>query len=151
MGEETKNVFIIDSHLGFVFWLSRALDRAGFVCWPARSVADARALLSKSETEVNLLLIDPSMAGTIALAEDLLKRQRHLRVIGLYASNAEVPRHEPVADSWLQRPRSRTVAASLELVSAILDRLSSNPHSGSNPGPLTAHALESRAGTLLPE
>jgi hypothetical protein len=124
MGEETKNILIVDGQLGFVFWLGQALDRAGFVCWPAKSVADARALFRQMGVEIGLLLIDTSMAGASSLSHEVLELQGHLRVIGLYASNEEIPRNGSSVDSWLQRPPNRSVGASLDFVEAVRKEVS---------------------------
>ncbi len=125
MGEETKNILIVGRRLGFVFWLGQALDRAGFVCWPAKGVADARMLFRNMRAEISLLVIDTSMAGASAFSRELIEAQGHLRVIGLYSNNEEIPRNAMV-DSWLQCPSKRSLGASIDLVEAIREELSLN-------------------------
>jgi DNA-binding NtrC family response regulator len=124
MGENTKHILIVDYQLGFVFWLGQALDRAGFVCWPAKSVADARALLKQMRVEIGLLVIDTSMAGASALSHEVFELQGHLRVVGLHASNEDMPSNAIGVDSWLQRPSNRSLRASFDFVETIRKQLS---------------------------
>ena len=49
-----KTVLVIDSDLGFVFWLGRGLDQAGYPSFPAKSVPNAKTLLNELKIAVDL-------------------------------------------------------------------------------------------------
>src|SRR5260370_6183096 len=48
----TRTVLIVDRELGFVFWLSQALDEAGYRAFPAKSIPDANNLLLELNIEI---------------------------------------------------------------------------------------------------
>jgi len=77
----SKIVLIVDRDLGFVFWLGQSLDRAGYQALPAKSSADAIALLGRFHFEIDLLILNPFLEGAPALAETLLRSHRHLKII----------------------------------------------------------------------
>ena len=80
----TRNVLIVDGDLGFVFWLGRALDEAGYQALPAKSIADATALLDELSIGIDLLIVNYSLPGAAAFSETLRQSQgRNLRVIAL--------------------------------------------------------------------
>ena len=65
-----KTVLIIDSDLGFVFWLGRILQGAGCEVIPAKSSAEASVLLSELSTGVDLLIVDSRLAGVVDFADE---------------------------------------------------------------------------------
>jgi hypothetical protein len=81
-----KTVLLVDSDLGFVFWLGHALDSAGYEALPAKSVSDAIALLVQYRLSIDLLILNPSLAGAPGFAEDVRTSQRHAKIIVLAES-----------------------------------------------------------------
>jgi DNA-binding NtrC family response regulator len=65
---KSKTVLIVDDDLGFVFWLGSLLGTR-YQVWPARSSADAAALMQELGAEVDLLVIDPNLSGASAFME----------------------------------------------------------------------------------
>src|SRR5882724_4454329 len=63
---QTRSVLIVDRDLGFVFWLGRALDDAGYQALPAKGIGDATELLGHMNLEIDLLIVSPSMPGARA-------------------------------------------------------------------------------------
>ena len=44
-----RSILIVDSDLGFVFWLGRALHDAGYEALPAKDVPEATAIIGRSQ------------------------------------------------------------------------------------------------------
>ena len=79
-----KNVLIIDSDLGFVFWLGQTLDAAGYETLPAKGVPEAIALLSKFRIAVDVLIVHSNQPGVDDFASELRRTQGgNLKTIGL--------------------------------------------------------------------
>jgi DNA-binding response OmpR family regulator len=87
----TKNILIIDPDLGFVFWLGQLLDSARHHALPAKSVADAEALLDRFKVAVDLLIIGHSLANGEGFVENLRRSQTGLPVIFLCDQMEERP------------------------------------------------------------
>jgi len=79
----TETILIIDSDLGFVFWLGQLLDQAGYQALPAKSVADASELLSHWGGSLDAVIISPNVSGSIEFAAHLRALNPNLRVISL--------------------------------------------------------------------
>ena len=71
---QVKTIFIVNGDLGFVFWLGRLLNEAGYQVWPARNGDDAAALMQELGAELDLLVIDPGLPGASRFIE--LQRAR---------------------------------------------------------------------------
>jgi hypothetical protein len=76
-------VIIIDNDLGFAFWLGRALDRFGYEAFPARSAADALALLSHIPTPPRLLIFGGASSEFQTLIDRCRQREQDLTVLWL--------------------------------------------------------------------
>jgi len=94
-------ILIVDSDLGFVFWLGHAIDEGGWEALPAKSVTDALSLIGQLQTAVDLLIVNPSLEGIAGLVEKLLELNPNLKVIALLASG-----EKPVAgvDACVRKP-----------------------------------------------
>jgi ActR/RegA family two-component response regulator len=64
-------VLLVDSDLGFVFWLGQALDAAGFQAVPAKNVADAVSLITEHHVSVNLVIFNAAFANAVPLLSAL--------------------------------------------------------------------------------
>ncbi|MBZ5653508.1 MAG: hypothetical protein LAO18_23865 [Acidobacteriia bacterium] len=99
-----KIVLLIDSDLGFVFWLGRTLAEVGYEAFPAKSVPDAFKLLDELQLPVSLLIVRDSLPGIADLIAELRYLQNDLKVILTVEDvNTEIPRH---ADAQCLRPDS---------------------------------------------
>lgn len=72
---------ILDPDIGFAFWLGRGLDQAGYETFPARSVADASALLNELRIGVDLLIVNPALPDTAAFIEAVRRFSQSVRVV----------------------------------------------------------------------
>ena len=99
-----KTILIVDGDLGFVFFLGQMLDAAGYAALPARSVADAAALVEEFHLEIGLLILNTSLDGGVAFARKVLGAQGHLRTIAIVGGQGESGAAFPEADASLARP-----------------------------------------------
>jgi len=78
-----ETILIVDDDLGFVFWLGRVLDDAGYAAFPAKSVADASSLIVQCRLVVDLLIINSALAGASAFIKELGNSRPALEVLGV--------------------------------------------------------------------
>src|SRR5689334_22613800 len=57
-------IILVDSDLGFAFWLGRALDGDGYNAFPARSGSSALELLSSIDTVPSLIILGSIEPGS---------------------------------------------------------------------------------------
>jgi hypothetical protein len=86
-----KTAFILDSDIGFGFWLARGLDQSGYESFPAKSVADASALLAELSTEVDLLILNVALPDAADLIESLRRLNEELKVVALIGDQLRLP------------------------------------------------------------
>jgi hypothetical protein len=119
-----RNVLIIDSDLGFVFWLGQALDAAGYETFPARGISEAVALLSELNVIVDILIVRYSLAEAATFAKELrLTQGGHLKTIALVEEADQQTASLPSWDGWQLKPQLPDVNAKgtfLTLVQGIL-------------------------------
>jgi DNA-binding NtrC family response regulator len=85
-----RTVLLVDDNLGFAFWLGRALDRAGYETWPARSVPAAESLLSEVRLVVDLLVINASLPRARLFAAHLGRSRADFKVIAICEGSDDV-------------------------------------------------------------
>jgi len=78
------NILLVDSDLGFTFWLGQLLDQAGYEAFPAKSIADAIQLLDQLKFQIDLLLLNPTLEGATSLASVLRQSQPHIRIVAVH-------------------------------------------------------------------
>ncbi len=78
------NILLIDSDLGFTFWLGQLLDQAGYEAFPAKSVADAIQLLDQLKFQINLLVMNPALEGAASFAAVLRQSQPHIKMVAVH-------------------------------------------------------------------
>ena len=106
-----KTVLIIDSDLGFVFWLGRILADAGCQPLAARDASEAGALLGQLNAEIDLLILNPSLAGADDFANALRRSRRNVRIL-VALSDADQPAGQvQSADIVARKPRQLDGAA----------------------------------------
>src|SRR5690242_21061917 len=86
-----KTALIVDCDLSFGFWLARGLDHAGYQAYPAKSVADATALLGELRVEVDLLILNATFAESADWIEGLRRSNERLRVVALIGDQPRLP------------------------------------------------------------
>ena len=83
-GIEVKNVLIVDSDIGFIFWLAKLLVEENYQPWPACSVLDATSLMNRRRlVPLDLLVVNPSVQGAAHLIESIRKKQPDLKVLAV--------------------------------------------------------------------
>ena len=76
-------ILILDDDLGFALWLGQSLSAANCRVLPATSVTEAAALVSHFRLTVDLVLLNPSLAGGRDFTQTLRREQGYLRVATL--------------------------------------------------------------------
>jgi hypothetical protein len=82
-GERVKTILVVDSDLGFLYWLGCTLCAAGYMALPAKNSQNASDLLSRLNVGIQLLVVNAAMRGAHAFAEAMRRSQRDLKVIAL--------------------------------------------------------------------
>jgi ActR/RegA family two-component response regulator len=96
-----KTVLIIDPDLGFVFWLGQALSAAGYEAFPAKDISEAIALLAELHVQVDLLILNPSLAGAANLVAALRQSRADLKLLLLAGAGDQ---QIPSPDAILPKP-----------------------------------------------
>lgn len=114
-------ILLVDSDLGFIFWLGQALDAAG--CWalPAKDVASALELISGHRLAVDILVISPLLSDAFAFISQLRQSRPALRVIA--ATPADWEKFPPLTevDAVIRKPSHLTVLALSQWINLIRD------------------------------
>jgi hypothetical protein len=97
-----KNILIVDDDLGFLFWLGGVLAGADYQPWPACRVSDAIGVAGrKPVVRIDLLIVNPSLAGVSKLIALFRRTQAGLKVMALGPQDKTAL---PGVDAW--RPKS---------------------------------------------
>jgi hypothetical protein len=99
-----KTVLIIDDDLGFVFWLGRILADAGCQPLPAKGVSEACAWLSELNTEIDLLIVNPSLAGAADFTKTLRRSGRNVRILAALSNEDQPADQTQDADIVIRKP-----------------------------------------------
>jgi len=113
-----KTTLIVDSDLGFVFWLGQGLDLIGYAAFPARSVPAAQKLLEEFKIIVNLLIINPALADCDGFIQTLRGANRRVDVIAMYDHEADLHRL-PDVDLRCRKPERSEESTRQDLIRAI--------------------------------
>jgi ActR/RegA family two-component response regulator len=76
-------ILLVDSDLGFLFWLGQALDQAGYEAFPAMTVSDAATLLRELHLTVDLLILNCSSEGAETFLNMMRRTRKFLKTICL--------------------------------------------------------------------
>jgi len=98
-GERVKTILLVDSDLGFLYWLGCTLCAAGYMALPAKNSQNAGELLSRLNVEIHLLVVNSSMRGARTFAEELRRSQSDLKVIALIGGGERPSAAFPGADA----------------------------------------------------
>jgi DNA-binding response OmpR family regulator len=99
-----RTILIVDSDLGFVFWLGKALRDAGYETLPAKDVPQAAVLIGELKTEIDLLIINPSMAGAANLVNTLRLFRRGMKVLSMLGEKDTETGQIPNLDATIHKP-----------------------------------------------
>ena len=73
-------ILIVDEDVGFLWWLGELFNELGYRSFPALSCAQAISLVSTSFKSIDLLIIDPLLAGASQLIQ-VLSETRAVKVV----------------------------------------------------------------------
>ncbi|HTR34450.1 MAG TPA: hypothetical protein VMH80_01015 [Bryobacteraceae bacterium] len=96
-------VLIVDDDLAFLWWLGEVFAEAGFRAAPSLECRQALALLDQLGLELDLLVLNPRLAGATRMREILAREHPSLRVI-LIQSRGDRPHLSIQGDAILERP-----------------------------------------------
>lgn len=111
-----KAVLLIDTDLGFLFWLGQALDRAGYEAFPARGIPQAIALLAEFHLTVGSVILNYSLPGAEGFIIGLRHSQNYLKVISLVEQEQPLP---PGVDGICCKPPEINERSRWELVQMV--------------------------------
>ena len=94
-----ETILIIDTDLGFVFWLGHALESAGYAALPAKTTAAARELIRDHKILVDILVIDPLVPDVFDFVSELRRSRPSLRVIAAVREASGTPTAEADAEA----------------------------------------------------
>lgn len=118
-----RAILLIDTDLGFLFWLGRALDQAGYESFPARGVPNAITLLAELQLTVSLLILNCSLPG----AEDFIADMRRLQKLKVISVVEYGQTPIPGVDAVCCKPSEFSERSKAELVQLVQRVLLPNP------------------------
>jgi len=113
-----KTVLVVDSDVGFVFWLGHGLDQNRYAVLPAASVPNARTLLDELAITVDLVIIDPALPDAANFVETLRGGNLLLKVVVVADATAE-PAQIRSFDLQCQKPEAIDDSALQALITKI--------------------------------
>ena len=113
-----KTVLVVDSDVGFVFWLGQGLDQNRYAVVPAASVPNARTLLDELAITVDLAIINPALPDAADFVGTLRGCNPCLKVVLVTDPTAE-PGQIPSFDLRCQKPKLIHDSAQQDLIAKI--------------------------------
>ena len=125
-------ILLIDSDLGFLFWLGHALDEAGYEAFPAKSVPDAITLVRELHRTVGLLILNCSAPGAGRFLDTMRQSDELVKAICLDGEGH--PACLPGIDAVCRKPAQFNEESKAQWVHLVRTLLSTTParHSGSS-------------------
>ena len=78
---QPPTVLIVDPDLGFVWWLGEILRNAGCEVVPALNCQQAITLTKELSLSLDLIFVDPTLAGVRSMIETLKAGQDRIKVV----------------------------------------------------------------------
>ena len=110
-----KTVLVVDSDVGFVFWLGHGLDQNRYAVLPAASVPNARTLLDELGNAVDLVVVNPALPDAADFVGTLRGRNPRLKIVLVNDAAAE-PAVIPSFDLQCQKPTVIDDSAQQDLI-----------------------------------
>src|SRR5579872_5178348 len=76
-------VLVLDGEPGFMFALSQELSKRHIAAFPARTVREARSMITKFRLDPDLLVINCGSPGACACAEGIAKERQDVEIIAI--------------------------------------------------------------------
>ena len=125
--EGTDAVLLVDSDLGFVFWLGQTLQQGGYLALPARNLLEAVKLIASLHFSVAVLIVDESLPDLPQFVSTIRLEHKGVKIILLIEGDdaslrldvdARSRRPDPVdensAQEWLRLIRRVLSPKSIE-------------------------------------
>src|SRR3954447_21341592 len=74
-------VLLVDSDLGFVFWLGQTLERGGHTAFPAKNFPEAAKLIAAIHLSVAALIVDESLPDLAEFIATIRLEHRGVKII----------------------------------------------------------------------
>ena len=116
MKSAMKNILIVDSDLGFIYWLGAVLIAADYQPWPACSPSDAISVMDrKPSVRLDLLIVNASLPGVSKTIAHFRRTQADLKVMALGPQGKALPG----INAWRRKPGLIDDSAKREWVRAV--------------------------------
>ena len=117
-----QTILVVDNDLGFIFWLGQALRQGGYEVLPARTVADARTLISQFLPDLDLLIINFALPEAPEFVRTLRRGQGQVKVIALARETEPSAEYCPLLEAVLRADEISDVSITkhLQLVHDVL-------------------------------
>src|SRR5690242_13854195 len=86
-----STILILVRDLGFQVWLAQVLESAQFLVVPAKTPSKASKLLAKLGGPVDVVIVDPALAGAAEFVHQLRTKQGYLHVLSVCEQSEEAP------------------------------------------------------------
>jgi DNA-binding response OmpR family regulator len=113
-----NTVLVVDSDVGFVFWLGQALDQNRYGVLPAANVPNARTLLDELGITVDLAVVNPALPDAANFVQALRGRNPCLKVVLVTDATAETAQI-PSFDLQCQKPAVTDDSTQRDLIAKI--------------------------------
>ena len=74
-------VLLVDSDLGFVFWLGQTLEKGGYVAFPAKNLPEAFKLIASLHFSVAVMIVDESLPDLPQYISTIRLEHRGVKII----------------------------------------------------------------------
>lgn len=119
MTKASAALLLIDSDLGFTFWLAHALERVGYECLPANSAMAAEELIKDYQLSIDIVVMDPLSQDALRFLFSLEDSRPGLKTVAVLPPEAGGAPDLAVFDAVKQRPQQFTSEEAEEWVDLI--------------------------------
>jgi hypothetical protein len=119
------SILIIDRELGFMWALAQQLAARGITTIPSSSVSEAQRVLAATRVQLSLVIVNCRCEGVCSFAEQLRKKHRLLRVVGIVSRGYRCRECARLLIATLHDPEDRRpdrVAQCAELVCILAEQ-----------------------------
>ena len=110
---------MVDPDLGALLVLARELEPRGISLIPSASIKQARSLLTKVTVQIEVLVLNCSVAGVCSFAKNMIRQSPGLDVIGIVSGNHQCASCREVLTLLALDPEVRDAVWIHQMVSVI--------------------------------
>jgi hypothetical protein len=122
-------ILLIDSDLGFIFWLGQALDAVGYSAIPAVNTRGAAELIEEHRLLIDTLVINPLIDEALPFISSLKRTRSELKTIAAIPDDTANNLGMPDFEAIIHKPDCLTRMAVTQWVN-IIQSLSSGAGAG---------------------